>query len=134
MPTSTLPQGTVLSNTASGYGLYVLGDAGVPNVNMVFTHTNAYDERRFRMATTRSGVQLCNEGGGIETNVCYGGLLQGFDWVTVIDDGETTLDPINIQLSGTGTKYTNFVWSLANMTRAPSTSARSSRPEHECSG
>ena len=114
--TYILPQGTFLSNTASGYGFFVLGDAGVANVNMLFCHTNVYDGTQISDGDNASGVQLCNEGGGIETNVCYGGPLQGFNWIPVIDDGETTLDPIDIQLSGTGTKYTNFVWSLANMT------------------
>lgn len=114
--TYVLPEGMVLPNTVSGYGFYVLGDADVPNLNKVFAHTNTFDGTQISDGVAPSGVRLYNEGGGVESSVCYGGPLSGFNRTQVDDDGWDSLDPIDIQLSGMGSNYTSFVWTTNSMT------------------
>ena len=85
---------------------------------MTFTHTNSFDGTQISdgVGVGPSGVRLYNEGGGLENSVCYEGPLNGFDQTPVVDNGWDTLDPISIQLSGTGSYYSGFGWTTNDYT------------------
>ena len=114
----TIPDGTILADDASGYGFFVLGDLQQTFSDMYLT--NIIDEidpyNQITDGTQPSGIRLSNEGGGIEQNLCYGGVITGFTPLAAEEDYYLYPDPYALQLSGAGYGYTNFTWSTNGMT------------------
>ncbi|HIE10203.1 MAG TPA: hypothetical protein EYP62_01150 [Kiritimatiellae bacterium] len=112
----TLTNGSALGNATNGYGFFVIGDTDVPNVDMVFTHSNNAEYGHISDGDGPSGVRLLNEAGGVEQSLSYGGPIEGFDPIpaAAFDDGDVHIDPWDVQLSGSGTGYQDFAWALTN--------------------
>ncbi|HPG01213.1 MAG TPA: hypothetical protein PLE77_14235, partial [Kiritimatiellia bacterium] len=114
--TYKVPLNTVISNKTSGFGFYVFGDSELgTNKNITLTYTNELDGSHISDGWIASGVRLCNEGGGVEQSVSYRGSLPGFTDMTS-EEWWTRLDPNSLQLWGTGSYYTNFLWATNTMT------------------
>jgi hypothetical protein len=104
----TVPDGTVLSNSANGYGFFTLGDVEMAAiVNQTFMHTNDIDLSQISDGFYPSGVLLVNEGGGTEQSLCYDGYLIQFE-VIGREPYETYQDPYSLQSQGTGSTYNAF--------------------------
>jgi len=114
--TYTVPNNTLISNEVSGFGFYVFGDAELgTNKNITLTTTNEWDGSQVSDGFVASGVRLLNEGGGVEQSISYRGSLPGFTDMTS-EEWWTHLDPNSLQLRGTGSYYTNFLWATNAMT------------------
>jgi len=112
----TLPHGTVLSNDADGYGFFVLSDSNIPAMDMLLTNVIDVWDNQIANGDYPSGVQLLNEGGGIEQNISYRGPIEGFDRIYAEEDFWFLEDPYGLQLTGTGTSYGDFSWSTNQYT------------------
>ena len=114
--TYKVPSNTAISNEVSGFGFYVFGDAELgTNKDVTLTTTNEWDGSQVSDGFVASGVRLLNEGGGVEQSISYRGPLPGFTDMTA-EEWWTHLDPHSLQLEGTGSYYTNFLWATNTMT------------------
>ncbi len=103
----------------NGFGFFVLGDTGVPNVDTVFT--NSLVGSPSTSMGKRGAIRLLDELGQIVDEVSYGfpaptgsfpdAVYAGEDSVFVIDDE-------SLGLVGTGSVRTGFVWAV-NTTLTP---------------
>ena len=119
-----IPDGTVLANDNNGFGFFVLGDIDVLSADM--TLTNLFDldtgESHISDGYYPSGVRVINEGNGVEQSLSYRGYLDGFMYTPVEDpyydesNPMEPLDPISMQLIGTGSYYSSFVWTTNDYT------------------
>jgi hypothetical protein len=114
--TYALPRGTILPNRDRGFGFYVIGDAGVPRVNMVLTNIPSGTSH----LPNAGALRLLNEFGSIQYGLTYGYIpptnFPGHQYVGGEDDfdfGEQVL-----ALRGTGGVYSAFAW-VTNATATP---------------
>lgn len=116
--TYTIPGGTVLSNTANGFGFYVIGDQQLKDagekVNQVLTITvptnvmpdavEAHDHIH-----DRSGVvRLLDNYSNVVYSLSYGGYDSSSDFILAAQS--LTSNTNSLSLSGTGSVYSAFSW------------------------
>jgi hypothetical protein len=108
---------TILANEASGHGFFVLGDLQITASDMYLTNIISEIDpfNQISDGTSPSGIRLLNEVGGREQSVSYCGPIDGCERLYV-EDSYSTGDPYDLQLSGTGTNYSDFVWGTNSMT------------------
>ena len=109
------PSNTVFSNPVNGFGFFVVGDADVPNVNQVFTHT-AQDDALAKEGTLRILDALSNEIYAVSYGVP---APTGFpNAVYAGEDSDFVIEDESLALSGTGTNGLQFTWGN-NVTISP---------------
>jgi len=116
-----LPKLSILSNQVNGFGFFVLGDPSAILANVNLTLTNiiyAWDPyNQISDGVYPSGIRLINEAGGFEQSISYRGPIQGFNQISASEYWQNA-DPKDVQMTGTGSYYTNFTW-ITNVTYTP---------------
>lgn len=117
--TYNIPAGTVLSNTANGYGFYVIGDQQLKDagekVNQVLTalvptSVNFYAATDLDHVRDPSGIiRLLDDYSNVVYSLSYGAYDSGSDRLLVAQD-PTTYNSNSLSLSGTGSEYDDFDW------------------------
>lgn len=121
--TYTIPSGTILSNTASGYGFYVIGDQQLldngKKVNQVLTtlvpaSVNPYAADDLDHIRDPSGIiRLLDNYSNVIYSLSYGAYDTGSDILPVAQD-PTAYNTNSLSLSGTGSGYDDFSWNKTN--------------------
>jgi len=115
----------ILTNGASlhtgitnGYGFYVIGDVELPQSEAFFSdsQTCPMDGTHLSDGDVPSGVRLSNESGAPEWALSYAGNIVSFTNIAAEEDFWANMDPYDLQLSGSGTNYSDFSWSTNAMT------------------
>jgi len=106
-------------DNTNGYGFFVLGDAGVPNINAVFT--NELQGAPNTSMGKRGAIRLVDDTGQIIDEISYGfppPTLIFPDAVYAGEDSLFALEDESLGLTGTGNHPTEFVWDV-NTTLTP---------------
>jgi hypothetical protein len=106
-------------DNTNGYGFFVLGDAGVPNINAVFT--NELQGAPNTSMEKRGAIRLVDDTGQIIDEISYGfppPTLIFPDAVYAGEDSLFALEDESLGLTGTGNHPTEFVWDV-NTTLTP---------------
>ena len=115
--TYTIPSGTILSNTANGFGFYVVGDQELTTnhpVNQALTvlvpaSVNPYAADDHDHIHDPSGViRLLDNYGNVVYSLSYGAYASGSERILAVQD---LIENTNsLSLSGTGSFYSDFSW------------------------
>ena len=115
--TYTIPSGTVLSNTANGFGFYVIGDSALTNshpVNQILTTfvptsvvANAVTNRN-HIRKLSGVVRLIDNYGNMVYSLSYGAYDSSSDFIPADQDSLSNTN--SLSLSGTGSVYSAFAW------------------------
>lgn len=106
----TVPAGSQLSDDGTGHGFLVLGDPGVPGVDIVFTNEISSG----RSLSETGAIRLVNELGFVEATYTYsfpqtnrypGAIFIG-------DDDDFVFADQSLGLQGTGSGYAAFSWGV----------------------
>lgn len=92
--------GTFLPTTTPDLGFWVLGADGIDNANMLMTNSFS--------AALPAGVRLLNDGGAVEQALSFGGQINGYMWVPLIDDPFDW--GVGLSLVGEASNYDGFAW------------------------
>jgi len=128
-----LSNAAISNTTPKGYGFWTLGDAGVPNVDMVFTNIVSGGQPQQSMPQPVGGVRLVRSMGAVEYEICYGQLGEHppnlLDFEYIGDDPYYNPEDImeswtgGLALSGPVTavdiSYTNWTWSYGITNHTP---------------
>lgn len=110
----TIPDGITMPNNTNGFGFYVFGGPGVPNVDQALTipASSGYIE-------LYGGIRLINEFGVVQQSLWYGPNEPpiGFN-NTYYEDESDFYGDYSATLINTGGTYSAFTWS-ANTTLTP---------------
>ena len=117
--TYTIPSGTILSNSANGYGFYVIGDQQLKDagekVNQVLTtlvpsNVNPYAAADLDHIRDPSGIiRLLDNYSNVVYSLAYGAYDTGSEHLLVAQD-PTYYNSNSLSLSGSGSKYDDFDW------------------------
>lgn len=117
--TYTIPSGTILSNTANGYGFYVIGDQQLldagKKVNQVLTtlvptNVNPYAAADRDHIRDPSGIiRLLDNYSNVIYSLSYGAYDTGSDPLPVAQD-PAAYNTNSLSLSGPGSQYDDFGW------------------------
>jgi len=110
-----VPNGIILNDETNGFGFYTVGDVQWGELmDQYFTNLTkeGWAENNFADGNP-DGVRICNEVGGIEYALSYGGYIPNFQRIVQNQTWETVL---MLALKGTGSVFTNFTFALTNGT------------------
>ncbi len=91
----------------AGFGFFVLGDAGVPRVDMIFTNPPESESH----LESSGGILLYDELGVLQYALCYGMFgtnLPGMEYIG--EDPMFTFDYTSLGLHHAGSNYASFAW------------------------
>ena len=123
--TYTIPANTAISNTADGYGFYVIGDQELlddgEKVNQVLTTlvpaaVNPYAAGDLDHIRDPSGIiRLLDDRTNIVYSLSYGAYSSGSDRLPVSQD-PTGFNTNSLSITGNGSKYGDFTWGEGALT------------------
>lgn len=101
----TNPPLSVLPNTLDGFGFWVIGDSGVPNVDLTFS-----DGGVDNYMPDQGGIELRNAFGVPQYRFSYGSVDPGFSGFTYIGGESAFFSPDELENTGSGSNYFDFTW------------------------